>query len=267
MRPFIEGAVRFGPDGHIGLAELARPPHNLLDGDFVTELVEALETLAADPECRAIVIAAEGRSFCAGGNFGPAGVTPAPGQSPADLFRESASRIYGQGERIFRVGVPLVAAVHGAAIGAGLGLALACDLRVTCPEAFFAGNFVRLGIHPGFAASVTLPALVGPGRAADLLLTGRRVHGDEALAIGLAERCVPQAEVRTAALALAGEIAAAAPLAVAATRATLRAGVADRVREALAREIEEQAKLIATADAAEGISAMLQRREPRFNGC
>lgn len=263
----MEAGVRSSLDGQVGLVELRRPPHNLLDAGLLGELAGSLEKLAAAPECRAIVLASEGRSFCAGGNFAAPDAVAAPDAgSASEAFRAAAGRLYGEAERLFVVPRPLVAAVHGAAIGAGLGLALACDLRVACPEAFFAANFVRLGIHPGFGVSVTLPELIGPGRAADLLLTGRRVGGEEALAIGLADRCVPQAEVRQAALALAGEIAEAAPLAVAATRATLRAGLAERVRGALVREVEEQAPLIETADAAEGISAMLQRRTPRFSG-
>jgi enoyl-CoA hydratase/carnithine racemase len=182
------------------------------------------------------------------------------------VFREVVSRFYAQAERVFAIAKPMVAAVHGPAVGAGLGLALACDLRVTCSDAFFAGNFVRLGIHPGFALTITLPELIGPGRASDLLLTGRRVSGEEAVEIGLAERFVPGDKVRDAAIELAHEIAEAAPLAVTATRATLRAGLADRVKAALERELEEQARLMETTDAGEGISAMLARRPPNFRG-
>lgn len=246
---------------------MARPPHNFLDDDLIRGLVGALDEFDANTECRAIVIAAEGRSFCAGANFGafPSG-TDRPDASAGDVFREVVARFYGQAERIFAISTPMVAAVHGPAVGAGLGLALACDLRVTCSEAFFAGNFVRLGIHPGFALTVTLPELIGPGRAADLLLTGRRVSGEEASQTGLAERFVPGDKVRDAATQLAREIAEAAPLAVTATRATLRAGLADRVKAALAQELEEQARLMETADAGEGISAMLARRPPDFKG-
>lgn len=267
-------SVRSRLVGLVGLVELARPPHNFMDAELMAGLVAALYNLSDRDDCRAIVIAAEGRSFCAGANFASPSGSPASGaDSPASGaasgtggFRSIVSRFYQEAEKIFAIPKPLVAAVHGPAIGAGLGLALACDLRVTCPEAFFAANFVRLGIHPGFGLSVTLPELIGPGRAADLLLTGRRVGGEEALAIGLAERCVHASEMRDAAIMLAGEISAAAPLAVAATRATLRKGLVDRVHDALAIELEEQARLMGTPDAAEGIAAMLTRREPKFTG-
>lgn len=245
-------------DGRIGLVELRNPPHNFVDGPLLDGVADALEETAAG--CRAIVLAAEGRSFCAGANFTTGGDAPAGG------FRELVARIYANAERIFSVPVPVVAAVHGPAVGAGVGLALACDLRVTCPQAHFGANFVRLGIHPGFGITVTLPELVGPGAAADLLLTGRRVGGEEAVRMGLADRCVPASEVRASALALATEIAEAAPLAVTATRATLRRGLVERVREAMERELEEQTRLIATADAAEGIAAMLGKRKPEFEG-
>lgn len=246
---------------------MARPPHNFLDAELIAGLAGSLESLANQADCRAIVVAADGRSFCAGANFGAwPSSSESPGASPGGVFREVVSKFYSEAERIFAITTPMVAAVHGPAVGAGLGLALACDLRVTCPESFFAGNFVRLGIHPGFALSVTLPHLIGAGRAADVLLTGRRVSGDEALEIGLAERCVPADMVRESAIALATEIGEAAPLAVAATRATLRAGLQERVHTALTKELEEQARLMETGDAAEGIAAMLGRRPPNFTG-
>jgi len=257
--------VRSSLDGHTGLAELCRPPHNLLDADLLASLATALDELAATPECRVIVLAAEGRSFCAGGNFAGAAMGDAA-ESPAAAFHAIGQRFYGQAERIFAVARPMVAAVHGPAIGAGLGLALACDLRVTCREAFFAANFVRLGIHPGFAVSTLLPATIGRGPATDMLLTGRRVDGEEALRLGLADRLVKQAEILTAAITLADGIATAAPLAVGATRATLRRDLLPLVRASLSHELEEQVKLVTTADAAEGITAMLQGRGPQFTG-
>lgn len=250
-------------DDHVALVELRRPPHNYVDVRLLAELADALHVLAERPDCRAVALAAGGRSFCAGANFAAGGI----GEPGAEGdFRTQADGFYAQALRVFEAPLPMVAAVHGPAVGGGLGLALACDLRVMCPEAWMAANFVGLGIHAGFGISSTLPALIGPGRAADLLLTGRRVAGEEAMRIGLADRLVRAEDVRGAALALAGEIAAAAPLAVASTRATLRAGLADRVRVALERELDEQARLMGTEDAAEGIRSSLERRRPQFVG-
>ena len=131
---------------------------------------------------------------------------------------------------------------------------------------WFQVNFVRLGIHPGFALSTTLPRLVGPGRAADLLLTARRVDAAEAERIGLAERIVTSGTEIDSALGLASEIAMGAPDAVAATRATLRDGIVEMARAAMAHELDEQAALAGTPDAREGVLAMLEGRTPRFTG-
>lgn len=244
----------------VTLVELRRPPHNFVDPGVLGALADAFEAADADAESRAVVLCAEGKSFCAGANF-----LAAPGGDGGG-FRESAARFYDHALRIYGSSKPVVAAVHGPTIGGGLGLALACDLRVTCPEARLSANFVKLGIHQGFGLSVTLPELVGPAVAADLLLTGRRVGGEEALRLGLVDRCVPQDRVRREALELATEIASGAPLALAAIRATLRNGLVDRVRRALGHELEAQTRLIATQDAREGMAAVADRRPPHFRG-
>src|ERR1051326_7546616 len=135
------------------------------------------------------------------------------------LFR---SHLYKEAIRLFRTKKPIVGAVHGAAVGGGLGLALVPDFRVTCTEARFSANFNRLGFHPGFGLTATLPRLVGAQQAALLFYTGRRIPGDEAVRIGLADLLVPQAEVRSAAQALALEIGQSSPLDVLAPRQTAR---------------------------------------------
>ena len=133
-------------------------------------------------------------------------------------------------------------------------------------DGWFQANFVRLGIHPGFALSLVLPDVIGPGRAAELFLTGRRVGAAEAVAVGLAHRAVASGDEVGAAMEMAQEIAAGAPLAVAATRATLRHGLGAAVRAAMRHELAEQTALAGTADAVEGVSAMLEGRTPRFEG-
>lgn len=263
-------------EGMVGVVELQKGPHNYVDAESMRAVADGIWSLVKDDTCRAVVIAAEGKSFCAGVNFGsPTGFDISGGTNnadangevdPGEAFRGGARMFYDEALRIYEAPIPVIGAVHGAAVGGGAGLALACDLRVICPEAFITTNFVKLGIHQGFGLSVTLPELVGPSRALDMFLTGRRVYGEEALTIGLADRCVPRDEVRTAAVALATEIAANAPLAVAAVRATLKRGLADRVREVLKHELEQQAQLTTTSDAAEGIAAVFGRRDPTFTG-
>jgi len=214
--------IRVSRDGFVATVEMQRPPHNFFDSELIAEIGEAFEQLDADAGCRAIVLAAEGRSFCAGADFSRRMETG----TVAEGSRSGAGRhLYKEAIRLFRTRKPIVAAVHGAAVGGGLGLALVADFRVTCPEARFSANFNRLGFHPGFGLTATLPRLVGAQQAALMLYTGRRVPGDEAVRIGLAEMLVPLAEVRSAAQALALEIAQSAPLAVMATRETVRRGL------------------------------------------
>lgn len=247
-------------EDHVATIEIRRPPHNYFDVEMIGALADAFEAMEAEPECRVIVLAAQGTSFCAGANFANRDATP-PQRS-----RRTINPLYGEAVRLYACSKPSIAAVHGPAVGGGLGLALAMDFRITCAEARFAANFARLGIHAGFGLSVTLPRLVGIQKAALLLYSGRRIGGEEAVAIGLADQLVPRDEVRTAALELAREIAASAPLAVQSMRTTLRAGLVEQVRLAVARESIEQAQQFESADFAEGVAAMAERRPPRFNG-
>src|SRR5271163_3296577 len=201
--------------GHVGLIEIRRPPLNFFDISLINQIADALEEFDSDIEIRSSVLAAQGKAFCAGANF----KDPARQEQEARAKDDPASglgpiaHLYIQAVRIFRSQKPIVAAIHGAAIGGGLGLAVSADFRVTCPEARFAANFTKLGFHPGFGLTVTLPELVGKNAAALLLLSSRRIKGDEAVRIGLADILAAQGDVGGAANSLAREIAACAPLA------------------------------------------------------
>jgi enoyl-CoA hydratase/carnithine racemase len=247
--------------GDVAVVTLRRPPHNLLTEPALRALADAVHGLTG--AARAAVLCSEGRSFCAGADFKS---SDAPDPTAGHSFDAQTGAFYRQAVRLYDSPVPLVAAVQGAAIGAGFGLALACDLRVVGTRGFYQANFVRLGIHPGFALSAVLPRFVGPGRSAELFLTGRRVGAEEAGAIGLADRLVAEGEEQAAALALAEEVANGAPLAVASTRATLRAGLAEAAARSMEHELAEQSALAGTADAVEGVQAMLEGRAPRFVG-
>jgi enoyl-CoA hydratase/carnithine racemase len=250
-------------DRMVATVEIRRPPHNFFDSMLIAEIGEAFERLDADPACRALVLAAEGRSFCAGADFSKRMDTG----TVAEAARSGAGRhLYKEAVRLIRTKKPVVGAIHGAAVGGGLGLALVPDFRVTCTEARFSANFNRLGFHPGFGLTVTLPRLVGAQQAALLFYTGRRIPGDEAVRIGLADVLVPQAEVRSAAQALALEIAQSAPQAVVSTRETMRRGLVDAIEAATERELVEQDWLRRTEDFQEGIKAMAERRLPNFQG-
>jgi enoyl-CoA hydratase/carnithine racemase len=249
-------------NGHVALVEIRRPPNNFFDAALIGEIATAFETLDADAGCRALVLAARGKAFCAGANFGD---SDSDGREILGGPRPGAAHLYIEGNRLFRTRKPIVAAVHGAAVGGGLGLAMVADFRVTCPEARFSANFTRLGFHPGFGLTVTLPAVIGPTKAALLFYTSRRIGGEEALKLGLADVLVSQDKVREAALSLAAEIAENSPLGIVATRATLRGNLADRVRAATERELAEQTRLRQTEDFKEGVKAMAERRPPNFN--
>lgn len=258
-------------DDHVVTLTIDRPPDNYFDLALIASLADAYEQLDLDASCRAIVLRSEGRHFCAGAQFGgrTGAPTPAGPESGPDSRPESgppARHLYDEAVRLFAARTPVVAAIQGAAIGGGLGLAMSADFRVGTLASRMSANFARLGFHHGFALTVTLPAVAGQQRANELLLTGRRVGGDEAHAMGLLDRLVPAVDLDAEAHRLAAEIAASAPLAVASIRSTMRIGLVDRVRAAMAHERAEQDRLTGTADFSEGVSATAARRVPQFEG-
>jgi 2-(1,2-epoxy-1,2-dihydrophenyl)acetyl-CoA isomerase len=257
-RSFGDVTVELGDD-YVGQVEVHRPPNNFFDVALIRGIADAYEWLESDGVCRAILLCSEGKHFCAGADFNRE-------SSAAPLPEEGAVSLYREAVRLFRGALPVVAAVQGAAVGGGLGLACSADFRVAAPEARFTANFARLGFHQGFGLSVTLPAIVGQQRALELLYTGRRINGEEAAQLGLADRLVPLDEVRPAARELAREIAKSAPLAIRSIRETMRGHLADLVAQATDREDAEQIRLRATADFAEGTRASFERRDPVFTG-
>ncbi len=243
VRPAVE---------HVMLVEFSRPPHNYFDGSLIGAIADAYEQLERDGSCRAIVLCSDGKNFCAGANF--AAENPAEGD------------LYEQAVRLFAGGLPVVAAVQGAAVGGGLGVALSADFRVASPNTRFSANFARLGIHHGFGITETLPLVVGAQRALELLYTGVRLRGEDAYRIGLCDRLVASERLREEAVALAAEIATSSPLAVRSIRRTMRGYLPDRIAKATEHEATEQAKLFTTADFREGVLAAAERRPPRFTG-
>ena len=256
MSEQIFGDVGVTRHGHVAVVEMRRPPHNFFDVQLVSQLADAFEALDADDGCRALVLAAQGKSFCAGANFDQ--------NSLADYQTGGRNALYDEAYRLFACAKPVVSAVQGAAIGGGLGVAMVGDFRVASPESRFSASFVKLGIHPGFGLTHTLPRAMGAQKAALLFLTGRRLDGQTALDWGLVDVLVPNEQIRDAALKLAAEIAENAPLAVVSTRKTLRQGLADAVRTTADHEHIEQTWLAATADHEEGKKAVAERRPGVF---
>jgi 2-(1,2-epoxy-1,2-dihydrophenyl)acetyl-CoA isomerase len=256
-------AERAGPeltvelgDDYVATLEIDRPPHNFFSFGLIAQIADACEELAAGGRCRAIVLCSAGRVFCAGADFG----------GGPQLSDQGGLHLYDVAQRLFEQPLPIVAAVQGAAIGGGLGLAMAADFRVASPQARFAANFALLGIHQGFALTVTLPAAIGQQAAMDMLYTGRRVTGEEAVALGLADELAEPDQVRDQAHAFAARIAGSAPLAVRSIRSTWRGPLAAAARTAMERERTEQERLMQTSDWREGLAAVRDRRPASFTG-
>ena len=240
--------------GHVAIVTIHRPPHNFFDDKLIGELADAFEALDTESECRVLILASEGKSFCAGANF----------SKNNEITDGGASRLYQQAVRLFSCKKPVIAEIQGAAVGGGLGLALVADFRVVSSEAKFAGNFVKLGIHPGFGLTYALPRLIGIQRATLMFLTGRRIDAPTALDWGLADVLAAPDQLRAESTKLAAEIAEGAPLAVESTRATLRSGIAEAVHRQTDHEFAEQSRLALTEDHQEGIRAVSARRRGNF---
>lgn len=253
--------IKVTRDGHIATVELQRGPNNFVDIRLIAAIGDAYDELGADPEVRCIVLCSDGKHFSAGANLAERV------KDDGDTITQEAQRhLYQEAHRLVGNTTPVVAAVQGAAVGAGIGLALTADFRVACPEARFSANFARQGYHPGFGTTYTLERLIGPQKATWMHLTGERVGGEDALAMGLCDWLVPQDQVRAKAIEVAQEIAISAPLSLTATRRTLRQGMLEAFRAATYAEAFEQNLLRPTHDFKEGVKAMNERRTPDFKG-
>ena len=244
----------------VATVEIHRAPSNFFDFELIRTLADAYEAIDADPSARAIMLCSEGKAFCAGANFAERK------DWSEERLEGQAGALYQEAVRLFRARTPVVAAVQGAAVGGGLGLALSADFRIAAPEARFCANFVRLGLHPGFGLTHTLARAIGHSNAELMLLTGRRVKGEDALALGLVQDVAPLSSLRERAFALAHEIALGAPLALDSIRASQRGDLAEQVAAATSVELAIQTRLKQTSDFREGVKAMAERRPGNFRG-
>lgn len=245
--------------GPVAVITIANPPYNHVSSAMMAALADCLAAVDAESQARVTLLTAAGKNFCAGADF------TGGGRSAVDDMAQ-ASRLYGEAARIIRLRKPIVAAVQGAAIGAGLGLAMLCDFRIASTEARFAANFVKLSFHPGLGLTYSLPRVVGAQKASLMLLTGRRLKPEEALHWGLVDGLTEPQALFDHGLCIAREIAANGPLGVDATRQTMRIDLLASFDESIATELAAQKLLRMTDDFEEGVRAVAGRRDGNFTG-
>jgi enoyl-CoA hydratase/carnithine racemase len=236
---------------------------NAMSADLTASWVGAVDELATDRSVRVVVVTGAGPAFCSGGDTSWIASEP---EATVDELRERMLPFYRAWLSIRRLEVPTVAAVNGPAIGAGLCLALACDIRYAATGARLGVPFVRLGMHAGMAATYLLPEVVGPAHARDLLLTGRVVGAEEALGLGLVSRVIDADDFHAEVLATAADVAATAPVPSRLTKVALLDGGHQDFDAALQWEALAQPVTLATEDLQEGIRAARERRPARFTG-
>ncbi|CEG21723.1 putative enoyl-CoA hydratase echA8 [Planococcus massiliensis] len=253
--------IQVETEGHLAIVILANPPVNVLTDQIISELDAAIEEIAKLPDIRAVILRAAGeKAFAAGADIG---------QFPS-LTEETGIQLVDKGKRVFdklaASNVPVICAIQGLALGAGLELAIACDIRVVEEDAKLGLPETGLGILPGYAGTQRLSRLVGIGKAKELVLSGVLLSGQEAYEVGLAERVVPKGGAFEAAKELAEKVAAKGPVAVANAKRAINEGIELPLAEAQELESYLFSKLVGTADMQEGVKAFKEKRKPVFQG-
>lgn len=251
-------------EGGLVVVELADHDHrNMMGLEMTAAWGRLMAGIAADSEVRAVLVTGRGTAFSSGGNTSWIG---ADSHEPVPVLRERMLGYYRAWLTIRELEVPTIAAINGPAIGAGAALALACDVRWAGASASLSVPFLRMGMHPGMLSTFLLTEVAGVAAARDLLFTGRRVAADEMLALGLVSRVVPDAELAAEALSGAQAVATGAPVAVRLTKVALRDGGPRDSSAATQWEALAQAVTLASDDLAEGLTALREKRAPRFTG-
>lgn len=260
-----DGCVRYAVAAHVATLTLDRPgAMNAFGGRMREELLQHLEHAVADATVRCIVITGAGRAFCAGGDIASMAALQESGDRDEIAAR---MRVAARVVTLIRAAPkPVIAAVNGAAAGAGMNLALACDMRYAAASAVFAESFIRIGLVPDWGGHHLLTRLVGTARALELMLSGERIDATEAARLGLVNHVVPDDAFAAFVQERAAALARAPAAAVAAIKQGVQRAVDGSLADTLAWEMETQRALFLGADAREGMRAFLARRTPRFNG-
>lgn len=254
------GDIDVGQEGLVGMITIRRPPNNYISRDLTRRIGDALHHLDSVDSVRAVLLQAEGKHFCAGAMHDP---------DDEETMRPDMHDLEGKYDavgRLFSSRKPVVAAIQGTVAGAGFGLCMLADFRIAAENARFVPNFVKIGFCPGFGLPVTLPRVIGMQRASFMMMTGRRFAARQVEPWGLVDQVVALDELPAAAMELAAELAGNAPLGMDATRARLRAGLAEAVRESQTIDVPEQSRLRLTEDHVEGVLAYRERRAAHFKG-
>lgn len=257
--------IRTETNDAVTTVTLNRPEKlNAFGGTMREDLLAALLAAEEDAACRVVVITGAGRAFCAGGDVDYMSGLQKNGEVVAfqkllDAGRDIVTTIAGMAK-------PVIASVNGVAAGAGCNLALACDYRIASDAARFGETFVRIGLHPDWGGTWFLPRLAGPGRALEILMTGRMVDAAEALTIGMVDRVVPAADLAAQTATLARAIAQGPPLAIAGIKRALAASRTNTLRAQADVESENQLRAFLSRDAGEGMAAFFEKRAPKFEG-
>ncbi len=252
---------------HDGIATLVmnRPDRlNALNNELAMAVNDALGRIAKDPSVNVVVITGAGRAFCAGGDLGALGKGHQTGATHElePLLRAGMQMVL----KMRTMPQPVIAAVNGAAAGAGMNIALAADIRIAAEEATFGQNFSKVGLSPDYGGMYFLPQLVGPAKAAELFYTGDMIDAKTALALGIVNQVVPAAQLEMAVKALAQKIAQGPSLPIRAVKKALFASEEKELAQALDNEVREQIRCYLSDDCREGIRAFFEKRHPTFQG-
>ncbi len=252
---------------HDGVATLVmnRPERlNALNNELASALNDSLGRIAEDDTVRVVVITGAGRAFCAGGDLGLIGKGRQTGatQELEPLLRAGMQAVL----KIRTMPQPVIAAVNGAAAGAGMNIALAADIRIAAEEATFGQNFAKVGLFPDYGGTYFLPQLVGPAKAAELFYTGDMIEAKTALELGIVNHVVPAAQLEAEVNALVQKIALGPPVAIRAVKKVLFGSEKEKLAKALENEVQEQIHCYLSEDCSEGIRAFFEKRQPLFRG-